>query len=294
MRALALLVNVVVAAAMITGVPAAASDVVRVEGGHSARDTRVGYKVDLIRAALKATEDTHGPFLLDASLPAMPRDRTLRELVRGHLLNVHIAPTKPDLEAALLTIRVPVLRGLLDYRLLLIHADDRERFNRVRTVEDLKRLRVGLRSQWSTTQILEAAGFDVVQAQDYDGVFTMLEYRRSDFLPRGINEVFGEMEAMRDRIPHVIIEPRLALNIPLPSYVFVSPRTPRLAERVESGLRRMIADGRFDALFQSYFGDDIRRAGLAQRHVIRLPNPFLSERKAAWLPEDWCDPYRSE
>ena len=89
--------------------------------------------------------------------------------------------------------------------------------------------RIGLGSQWSTTKILRAAGFNVVAGSSYDGLFWMLDHDRFDVFPRGVNEIFQEIEARRDSLPNLMIEPSLALYVPTPYYFFVSPQTPRLS-----------------------------------------------------------------
>lgn len=64
----------------------------------------------------------------------------------------------------------------------------------------------------------------------------MLNHDRFDFLPRGVNEIFEEYALRKDLLENVIIEPHLALYIPGATYVFVSPKYPELAERLEIGL----------------------------------------------------------
>jgi hypothetical protein len=41
----------------------------------------------------------------------------------------------------------------------------------------------------------------------------------------------------------VVIEPSLAIYLPMPTYVYVSPAKPRLAQRLEKGLKIMLKNG---------------------------------------------------
>ena len=67
---------------------------------------------------------------------------------------------------------------------------------------------------------------------------------------------------------------------------------PCASERIENGLRIMIKDGSFDAIFYKHNKAAIERANLKNRRIIRLDNHLLP--KATPLDEKnlWFDPTR--
>lgn len=276
---------------LINSAPLTAMDVVRYERGQSQLDQRVNYKREVLKAALEQTIDTHGPYQLTTNAPRMNSMQAMRQLqTGGEVLNTFIALTNPEWEANTIPIRIPIRRGILSYRLLLVHQNDLELFKRVNTLSDLRQLTVGLRHNWSLTKSMRAMQFTIVPASSYDGLFMMLERHRFNYIPRGINEVFGEYESRKDDLPNVRVEPRIALHIPSPTYIFVSPAYPQLAKRLEEGLERMIANGSLEALFQKHFADDIKRADLNNRHIIEVGNPLLPEKTPLQRKELWFDP----
>jgi hypothetical protein len=163
-------------------------------------------------------------------------------------------------------------------------------FSSIESIDQLKAFKAGLRQQWSTTKVMQNSGFNVVAGSDYEGLFKMLMKDRFDYFPRGVNEIFTEFESRREHLPDMIIEPKLALFIPMPIYIFVCPKYPHLAERIEIGLQAMIDDGSLDSLFKHYHADSIHLANLDQRRIFRIDNPFLSSETQLERKEFWFDP----
>lgn len=77
----------------------------------------------------------------------MSRKRSLRELLHGESVNVHSTPTRAAWEKHALPIYIPIQKGILGYRLLLINQEDLGKFKAIRDVGDLKKLRAGLDMQ---------------------------------------------------------------------------------------------------------------------------------------------------
>lgn len=265
-----------------------AIDTVKYEQGQNARDVRINYKRNILTMALEKSVDEYGPYEIVVELPPMNSGQALRQLISGKHLNIFIAPTKPELEENAIPIRIPIRKGLLSYRILLINREDSERFREIKTVEQLKKETVGLQPNWTTTLILESQRFPIITGTSYDGLFKMLDYHRFNYIPRGVNEIYDELEQRKDQLHNVIEEPNLALYIPSPTYIFVSNASPKLAKRLEAGLEKMIADGSLDSLFNEHFHDDIERANLNSRTILRIENPLLTkdtpfERKELWF-----------
>ncbi|WP_020410581.1 hypothetical protein [Hahella ganghwensis] len=64
---------------------------------------------------------------------------------------------------------------------------------------------------------------------------------------------------------------------PAPVYFFVSPDNEALAERLQTGLRRLILNGEFDRLLTGHVSHQqaFKQMQLEKRTIIRLRNPDL-------------------
>ncbi|MEP3047179.1 MAG: hypothetical protein ABJL55_17890 [Roseibium sp.] len=219
----------------------------------------------------------------------MPRNRALQELVKGTLTVVGV-PTKLEWEEKAIPIRIPISKGLLSYKLMLIRKDDQDVFKQIKTNKELKKLVYGGGAQWSSTQAMKKLGFKVAGGTDYEDLFEMLNVGRFDFFPRGVNEVFPEYADRKDRYPELMIEQHLALYLPQPNYFFVSPLKPMLAERLQKGMRSIIDDGTFDRMFFDFYGEFISGANLDHRRILLLENVDLSNETPLNQPALWYHP----
>jgi len=269
---------------------AQAVDIVRFEKGQSKMDMRILFKEEVLSEALLHTVESHGPYELQLSANPMSVSRAIKQLASGNGLNVYFAITTKSWEQQAIPIRIPVRRGLLSYRLLLINKVNKALFENVRTGEDLKKLAAGLQAGWATTEIMQNSGFLTELGNNYDSMFYMLAGGRFDYLPRGVNEIFDELDQRSKFMKGLIIEPTLALYIPSPTYIFVSPRSPRLAARLQLGLEMMLKNGTLENIFQKYYAQDIKRANLKDRTIIRIDNPFLPKETALSREELWFRP----
>ena len=254
----------------------------------------LGYIDELIDTILERTD---GPDVVNryiAERTRFTRDRKLVELIEGKNLEFDAIGTKPEWEENLITIRIPLRKGLQGYRLFLINEQDQAALAEVRSLEDLQKYPTGSGAQWSTTPLLEGAGFNVIKGESKSNLMDMLAAKRFTTFGRGVDEIFAEHERWSPTNPDLAIEQTVALFIPHPTYIFVSPKRPDLAKRFETGLKEMIEDGSFDALFYKHFQDDIDRARLNDRKVFRLQNPRLSAETPLDQDHLWFMPGGSE
>ncbi len=265
---------------------------VRFEKGEGENDVRMAYKFAILRAALDKTIPDYGPYTLSNDAPFLNTLRARQALQEGKIINVFIALTTEEWEEETIPIRIPIRRGILNFRILLVHKEDLPLYKNIRTIEDLKRLKVGLQHSWTTTKLMEQTGFDVVKTNSYENLFTMLNSHRFNYLPRGIHEIFEEFDHYSGTLKNIAIEPELLLILPTPAYVFVSPKYPELARRLEAGLESMVQDGTLKAIFDTYFAESIEKANLYNRHVIRLTNPSLPQETPLDRAELWFDPFK--
>lgn len=266
-----------------------ALDVVKLPKPQSTKDIRFIHKNEVLRAALELTKEEFGPYEIHFNAPIMKRSRALEAMKSGDLINVYFSPPKKLWAENTIVIDVPIRRGVLSYRLLLVHKNDLELFSKINTANDLKKLKAGLQHGWSTTDALDKSGFDYVKAYNFDGLFYMLESHRFNYLPRGVHEVFDELDARRDELKNVVIEPSLALYLPAPTYTYVSPREPRLAQRIEMGMKMMVNNGLMKDIFDKYYLDDLKKAKLHERKIIDVGSDLEDNSKILEMKELWFD-----
>ena len=83
----------------------------------------------------------------------------------------------------------------------------------------------------------------MVAGWDYEGLFKMLMSNRFDAFPRGVNEIFKELEVRKEEIPDLAVEESICLYYPLPRFFYTAKGNTLLAERVTKGLEKMIDSG---------------------------------------------------
>lgn len=255
-------------------------------------DKRNDYTNVLLTQILTRTEKKYGPFRVEYAPNYMYRDRLFAELKSGAIVNVTAKATRPDWEESeLITLHIPVDKGITEYRIALIRAGDQEKFSRITDVEQLKRLTLGVGHAWSTRQVFQALNFQYEAAPDWEGLYKMLMAGRFDYFPRALSETFVEFDDRKANYPGMAIENSMMLYFPLPKYFFVSRKSPRLAERIEEGFKAMIKDGSFDRLFLQHHQALIDRADFCSRRIFRLSNPFLSDKTPLDKAEYWYDPF---
>lgn len=266
-------------------------DTVIIDAPSSGIDRRNDFTTKLLTAILDRTKGQFGPYQLRHAPAYMYRDRLRSELLEGKNVNVTAKATRPDWEnSGLITIRIPVDKGITEYRLFLINREDQEKFHRIDTLDDLRKLRLGVGHAWSTREVFEATGFNLEAVANWESLFKMLEARRFDYFPRALSEIFTEYDDRHASYPGMSIEDSLILYFPLPKYFFVSPKAPHLARRIERGFLDMIRDGSFDRLFMAFHRPLIERTRFCSRRILRLQNPLLSPQTPLDHPEYWFDP----
>lgn len=245
------------------------------------------YAKGLLKLALSKVP---GKYEWQEAVPNASEERMVQMLIDNELDVVWYASTK-NLEERLLPIRIPMYRGLLGYRVLMIRKGTQNKFDNIKTLEDLRKVSLGQGRFWADTQVLEANKLNVVKVLKYEGLFHMLDGGRFDAYPRGVHEPWAEMQRYPDLA--LDVEKNLLISYTNPFYFFVSKNNPELAKNIERGLRIAIEDGSFNEYFMNdpTVKDVITKANLKNRTLIRLENPGLPEKTPVEDKSLWFDPY---
>lgn len=258
-----------------------------------AQQTLVKYKGEpypdkLLQRALDVTSEQGKTTLTD--FPSKPTEERGIGLIEDGQIDVSFLSWSSDREKRLRMVPIEIMRGILGYRLLLVKTAQRQRFSRVTTLAELSRLSAGFGAQWADLPILKSNGLKVIEVSDTALLAVMLENKRFDYFPRGINEVWENLDEMRLSAPDVVIAPKIALYYPFAVYFFVSKSHQALADRIQRGLEILMRTGEFKKMFLQEQSDAIRKADLPSRKLLRLENPLLRQDLVVdtswWLSSD--------
>lgn len=244
------------------------------------------YAEKMIKLALEHIDTKYDLQIVPGALTQV---RMVEDTMNGSL-DIIWAGTSKELEDQLEPVRIPLYKGLLGHRFLIIRKGDQSKFDGINTLEDLKKVKLGQSTAWVDTKILESNGLNVVKTMKYQNLFYMLDGSRFDAFPRAVFEPFSEVT----NYPNVslTVEKRLMLVYKMDFYLFVNKNNKKLARELELGLNRAIEDGSFEKLFLSAESvqEAIAKGDLKNRVVIPLDNPFNSKETPIDRAELWIDP----
>jgi len=262
-------------------------------GYESKTDTRFNDLIEILKTALDETVPSFGPYTLEPSKSGMNEARYLQDLKSNDEVNVAWTGTSEQKEQDYIPIRIPLRKGILGFRVCLIAQDNQTGIDSIRTLADLRKATIGQGTGWGDVDIYRANGITVVTSE-YEDLFKMVAGHRFDLYPRGISEAFPEYDARHEAIPNLGIEQHLLIYYPWPYYFFFNKSNGALAKRVETGIRMMMKDGSFDAIFKKYNSVWIEKADLKDRRIIKVVNPNLPKDTPLDDASLWFDPTKWE
>lgn len=215
------------------------------------------------------------PFELRLSSDPMGPERARVELAAGRI-SVMDSGLSSVSEQKYGTVYFPIDLGLSGYRRLLVRSERAEEFEGIRTLEQLRRFKAGQGPGWVDARILRQSGIEVETAP-FGALFRMLEAKRFDFFPLGIEEAEDQLHRHRAAAPNCV-----ALNTPILHYRFarvyyVAPGNQRLRDALQRGLERAFEDGSLRQLLarSPAFAPLLTPGRARLKTVIELPNPWL-------------------
>lgn len=262
-------------------------DVVRHVPPEDRVDVRKQYFLDVLTLALEKSRPRYGDYRLEQSQKQVFQARAFKHLQLSEL-DVVWSMTSKSRENMAHPVRMPLMKGLLGFRVFIVHKEKAEAFSEVRTLRDLAHFTAIQGHDWPDTKILRHNGLRVVSDSKYLAIFGRLDKGRYDYFPRGILEAWEELLTTRHK--NLQVEPNLLLVYPAPIYFFVHKSDERLASRLSHGLEVALKDGSFDDLL---FNHPLHKRAFdalkgQTRRVLYLSNPLLSketplDREDYWL-----------
>ncbi|MBU6955255.1 transporter substrate-binding domain-containing protein [Hahella sp. HN01] len=245
---------------------------------------KYGLKVlDLALSKLNVPYKIQFPEFLDVSI----NEARGELMVTKGVLNLEFMSTNLEREEKMIPIRIPIYRGILGLRLLLVTQEKSEIFSKIDDIDDLRQFVGGHGVHWGDLPVYSANGLKVATSSQYETLFTLLRNNRFDYFHRGFLEIWDELDRNQDRL---VVADNIMLFYPHPVYFFISRNEPELARKLEEGLNIAIADGSFKTLFTEEMKGYLAKGNLSSRKLIILKNPVVPENSPAidtswWLPE---------
>jgi ABC-type amino acid transport substrate-binding protein len=240
---------------------------------------------ELLKRVFQVTTEEYGAYRFIPSEP-MEQGRAIRQMeLEGHLDVGLFAPNEKRRNSAI-SVPIPVTGSLLSYRICLIRKGEKQRFENIKSLEDLidSGLLIGQHQTWSDTNILRANRLELWTTHKYSLLFKQLLAKRFDCFSRGANEVLQEYYAHGYK--GLEIEQSFIIHYPLPLYYFVNKAKPLLAERIQKGMTILIESGEYQHMFNYYFSDTVKLLNLPKRNILNLENPQLTEQARKQMLRD--------
>lgn len=215
----------------------------RIPQPRSVDDTGYLYFSGLLQKVLqKCTKGRPAPELKHASM-SFSTERKLYELRLNRHIDVLWLGGSKERAQGLRIVPIPLERGFLGYRQLIIHRKNVAAFDRIQSIKELSHFKACQESPWVDVAILRDAKLPVVTGISFENLFKQLVAGRCDYFPRGYNEAQIELAKRAAKYPDLTIYEPLILHYPFASYFFVHKNNESLAQCLEDGLEKMIDDG---------------------------------------------------
>ncbi|WP_147271788.1 type 2 periplasmic-binding domain-containing protein [Corallincola holothuriorum] len=274
-----------------TATVSAAETIVRMTPKQSAEDASHSYLVALLALALDNTEPEYGPARVEFMPIALNQGLILHLLDIGGVLDVVASAPTAERETLFRAARVPLLMGLLGYRMMIIRPEDKEKFAAITEPEQLQALKACQGKYWPDTDILENQGYQVVRVEEFTQMFEYLQSGLCDYFPRAITEGYGELDAYNEAHPDtpLMAYDQTLLHYVVPFYFFTSHQNFELAARLELGLQRAIEQG---ALLELMKKHEVTKVAFPLHKwkdavVFEVANPTLSKSIPLYEREYW-------
>jgi hypothetical protein len=208
----------------------------------------------------------------------MSQGRAMNELVKGERLDVYWFGANQTINENLIPIKVPTSRGLIGYRNFTIRKDSVDAFDKVKTIDDLRKFVACQGIHWPDTKILNESKLKVTTTTIYENLFKMLNAKRCDYFPRSYHDANTELQLRKHLYPDLMSYKKIILHYPFAIYFFTHKSNERLTHWLEEGMNQLAEDGEIEHLMKKHpLTSSIYPLKNEKDTVfITIPNPLLS------------------
>ncbi|MDK1287534.1 transporter substrate-binding domain-containing protein [Pseudoalteromonas umbrosa] len=225
------------------------------------------YVLELIELALSYQKE-HYKLEYVKNIPT--QSRAIRLLGKENGIDIFWSVTSFERENMARAIRLPIVRGLLGYRILLINESHQVRFSKLNHISQLQSFHYGLRHDWPDHDIFVDNKLSVNAFHTLSGALNMLRSNRFDAIPISVLELPDVLKSYK-----TYAEQALLFYYPSAVYLFVDKENTQLHSILQNGLNQALLDGQFEKLFNQHFAQLITDLSLEKRTIIELKNRSL-------------------
>ena len=248
-------------------------------------NSRIDYFTELLELTLSySREKNYEVSFIEYDVPKL---RAFKFIEANEGIDLIAAGYTNERASRMRVIPLPILKGLNGWRIPLVTMKNANLFNEIKNETQFKRLRPGQMLNWSDTKVIESNNIEVVTGIKYYALFEMLAKDRFDYFPRSILEIESEYERHKDK--GIVIEPNIIIHYPTAYVYYVNQQNTELAQDLAFGLESAYKDGKFDVLFNKYYGHQIEWVRKQKRKKFELNNPFLPTNTPLARKELWLD-----
>ncbi len=237
---------------------------------------RKTFEQQVIQLALEKTQQKVGAFEM-VPINVISRTHAIAALNQNIYENFVIVLSYEDalLESGnLIYIPFPIELGALSYRICYANKNLTTQVREINSLKQLQQYNVGVGAGWVDSKILQHHGLQVVEGSNITSLFRMTQAGRVDLFCPSPTEYFHELRA--EKISELQLDNKLALYYPLPKFLFSHKSNQALMDRIKKGIDIAYGDGSYQKLWRDAHEQDIKRATLNERHLIKMENPFIT------------------
>lgn len=247
--------------------------------------SRQTYEREILEAILTATEASYGAWTLKEDKTDYPSaEDEARVFHKGFDIFGTVAGNQKLNNEQKILVPLPLMKGLLGHRVLIIRAEDKKKFAGITQSSQLRALKLGIPVTWADAELFRQNGYAVVEKGSFDELFERLLKKEFDYVSFGANEIAGVFAERAAASGKLMIDNSLLVYYPFPLVFYVSPQKPALAKRVTEGLKTISANGVLDKIFNRYYGQALAELNLNERTRITLENPILPAEMKGFTP----------
>lgn len=277
---------------------APAADSLRVVMADGGQDPDKAFNTKLLRLILQRSGRRH-------NLQIYPRSFNQNNIIRAletsedfaltdiERVNVAVMGADSTINRRLHRIPLPIAGGLLGMRVGFLHRNHLPLTKKVKSRSDLTNLILLQGVGWRDVDILDSEGLKTFSARPSE-LLRILDSGRAHLFLRGVGEIETEYATIRTSSEHLILDENLLIIYPFAGFFYVNKQNHRLAEALETGFKRAIADGSYeDLVHQELLTHSLRKKlRMRSRNVIYLNNYDANAAINGVDPKLWRIPWR--
>lgn len=200
-----------------------------------------------------------------------PARLRMKKMLASGELTIMWMTQSPQNDSDFVRIDFPLTDGLSGQRVLMIRPQDQERFDRINSLDDLRRsgLVAGLGPEGVDFALWQANGLPAITpATDPGRLYDMLRAgnRGVDYIPHSVNGIMADTPIHRGLVP----EQHLLLHFNREGRFYLSPIAADLRPTLEAGLKIVRSNGTLARLVEKHMGHIRRALNLDRRLVLSL------------------------